>query len=110
MDWTLEVVLVPVADVERAKRFYEERFGFHVDHDTPVNDTVRIVQLTPPGSGCSIVLSSGLHDAAPGSAAGFQLVVDDIEAAHAELTGRGAEVGEVYHFEGAEQRPGRGGP
>lgn len=109
MDWTLEVVLVPVADVERAKRFYEEKLGFHVDHDTPVNDTVRIVQLTPPGSGCSIVLSSGLHDAAPGSAAGLQLVVDDIEAAHAELTERGAEAGEVYHFEGAERRPGRGG-
>lgn len=109
MDMTLEVIPLPVSDIDRARDFYRDKVGFHVDIDQEVMPGMRIVQLTPPGSGCSIVLSSGLHDAAPGSAAGFQLVVDDIEAAHAELTARGAEVGEVYHFQGAERRPGRGG-
>lgn len=109
MDWKLEVVLVPVSDVERAKRFYADQLGFAVDHDTPISETVRVVQLTPPGSGCSVVISSGLHDTAPGSAAGLQLVVDDIDQAHAELVERGAEVSEVYHWEGAQRLPGRGG-
>jgi catechol 2,3-dioxygenase-like lactoylglutathione lyase family enzyme len=109
MDWKLEVVLVPVSDVTRAKEFYADRLGFVVDLDTDVGPGVRIVQLTPPGSGCSVTLSSGLHDAVPGSAAGLQLVVDDIDAAHAELTGRGADVSEVYHWVGSERHPGRGG-
>ena len=90
MDWKLEVVVVPVMDVERAKRFYSEQVGFVVDHDTRVSDEVRIVQLTPRGSGCSIVVGSGLTDMAPGSLQGLQLVVADVEAARAELAARDA--------------------
>jgi catechol 2,3-dioxygenase-like lactoylglutathione lyase family enzyme len=96
MNWTLEVVVVPVTDIDRAKRFYAEGLGFHVDHDTTINNHVRIVQLTPPGSGCSIVIGKGaVPDMPPGSLKGLQLVVRDIHAAHAELTGRGIEVSEV---------------
>ena len=99
MDWTLEVVVVPVTDVDRAKRFYSEQLGFTVDVDTTVGDQFRVVQLTPPGSGCSIAIGTGLGaDMEPGSQKGLQLVVDDIEAAHAELAGNGVEVGEVQHF------------
>ncbi len=83
MDWKLELVIVPVADVDRAKRFYSEQVGFVVDHDTRISDDVRIVQLTPPGSACSIALGTGLGDMPPGSLRGLQLVVADIEAAHA---------------------------
>ena len=84
MDWKLEVVVVPVADVDRAKQFYGERIGFVVDHDTRISDDVRVVQLTPPGSGCSIVVARGLgNDMEPGSIKGLQLVVTDIDAAHA---------------------------
>lgn len=104
MDWKLEVVVVPVTDVDRAKRFYTEQAGFFVDHDTRVSDLVRFVQLTPPGSACSIVLGSGPW---PGSARP-QLVVSDIEAARAELAGRGMDVSAVQHFEGGEQVEGRG--
>ena len=105
MDWKLEVVVVPVTDVDRAKRFYTEQAGFIVDHDTRINDLVRFVQLTPPGSACSIVLGSG---PSPGSARP-QLVVSDIEAARAELAGRGMDVSAVQHFfEGGEQVEGRG--
>jgi catechol 2,3-dioxygenase-like lactoylglutathione lyase family enzyme len=106
MDWKLEVVMVPVADVDRAKRFYDEQVGFAVDHDTRVSDDVRFVQLTPPGSACSIVLSRG----AAGSTRSMQLVVPDIEAARAHLEARGVEVSEIQHFEGANRVPGRGGP
>ena len=97
MDWTLEVVVVPVSDVERAKSFYAEQLGFHVDHDTKISEGNRIVQLTPPGSGCSIVIGEGEFVPAmePGSLRGLQLVVPDIRAAHAELAGRGVEVGDV---------------
>jgi catechol 2,3-dioxygenase-like lactoylglutathione lyase family enzyme len=109
MDWKLELVVVPVADVERAKRFYSEQVGFAVDHDTRVSDEVRIVQLTPPGSACSIALSSGMVEATPGSAQGLQLVVPDVMAARAELVERGVEVSEVVHYEGADQVEGRGG-
>jgi len=85
MNWTLEVVVVPVADVDRAKSFYADKVGFHVDHDTTISDQMRIVQLTPPGSGCSIVVGKGMVDMAPGSLRGLQLVVSDLRAAHAQL-------------------------
>jgi catechol 2,3-dioxygenase-like lactoylglutathione lyase family enzyme len=96
VDWTLEVVVVPVADVDRAKDFYAGRLGFRVDHDTTVSEGNRIVQLTPPGSGCSIVVGEGIvPDMEPGSLKGLQLVVPDIRAAHAQLVERGVDVSEV---------------
>jgi predicted enzyme related to lactoylglutathione lyase len=94
MDWKLELVLVPVSDVDRAKDFYVEQAGFDLDHDHQVSDELRFVQLTPPGSGCSIAIGPP-SEMAPGSLQGLQLVVSDIEAAHAELSGRGVEVGEI---------------
>jgi catechol 2,3-dioxygenase-like lactoylglutathione lyase family enzyme len=109
MDWKLEVVVVPVADVDRAKHFYSEQAGFVVDHDTRISDEMRFVQLTPPGSACSIVVGAGSVDMAPGSLKGLQLVVSDIEAARAELVGRGVEVSKIQHYEGAALVPGRGG-
>ncbi|WP_424186104.1 VOC family protein [Actinokineospora sp. G85] len=93
MDWTLEVVVIPVSDVERAKRFYVDSLGFVVDHDTSPGGGVRIVQLTPPGSGCSVVL--GMSQMEPGTLKGPQLVVGDLRAAHAELTARGVAVSPV---------------
>jgi catechol 2,3-dioxygenase-like lactoylglutathione lyase family enzyme len=105
MNWTLEVVVVPVADIDRAKEFYSDRLGFAVDHDTAINDDVRIVQLTPKGSGCSIVIGKGaVPDMTPGSLRGLQLVVPDIEAARAELLARGVDVGEVQVV-GVNPRP-----
>jgi predicted enzyme related to lactoylglutathione lyase len=98
MDWRLELVQVPVSDVDRAKAFYVEKAGFNPDHDHQVSDEMRFVQLTPPGSGCSIAIGSGLIEMEPGSVQGLQLVVDDIEAARAELLDRGVEVGEVQSF------------
>ena len=96
MNWTLEVVIVPVSDVDRAKAFYADQLGFNVDHDTRINDEVRLVQLTPPGSGCSIVVGTGaVPDMAPGSLKGLQLVVSDIHKARAQLVERGVEVSEV---------------
>ena len=98
MNWTLEVVVVPVSDVDHAKAFYAEQLGFTVDHDTEdarVTEGKRIVQLTPPGSGCSIVLGAGITDMPPGSLKGLQLVVSDIHAARAQLAQRGVEVGEI---------------
>ncbi|MEA2419074.1 MAG: hypothetical protein QOE60_1280 [Thermoleophilaceae bacterium] len=94
MDWKLELVQVPVSDVDRAKNFYVEQVGFNLDHDHQVSDELRFVQLTPPGSGCSISMGppTGM---APGSLEGLQLVVPDIEAAHAELSGRDVEVSEI---------------
>jgi catechol 2,3-dioxygenase-like lactoylglutathione lyase family enzyme len=109
MDWKLEVVVVPVTDVDRAKRFYSEQVGFVVDHDTRINDNMRVVQLTPPGSGCSIVIGVGIVDMPPGSVKGLQLVVSDIEAARAQLIERGVEVSPVQHYEGAVLVDGRGG-
>ncbi len=110
MEWKLEVVVVPVTDVDRAKRFYSEQVGFVVDHDTRVSDEVRVVQLTPPGSACSIVLGAGIVESAPGSAQGLQLVVSDIEAARTELVERGVEVSRVQHYDGDGARvDGRGG-
>ena len=109
MDWKLEVVVVPVSDVDRAKRFYSEQCGFVVDVDTRISDTFRVVQLTPPGSACSITIGTGLVDSAPGSLQGLQLVVPDIEAARAELVGRGVAASEIFHFEDGVRREGRGG-
>ncbi|MCU1373618.1 MAG: Glyoxalase/bleomycin resistance protein/dioxygenase [Actinomycetia bacterium] len=98
MDFKLELVAVPVSDVDRAKDFYAEKVGFTLDHDHTVSDEVRFVQLTPPGSACSIALGLGIVDTPPGSVQGLQLVVGDIEAARAELVGRGVEVGDVQTF------------
>ncbi len=98
MDWKLELVQVPVSDVDRARDFYAEKAGFTLDHDHRVSDEIRFVQLTPPGSACSIALGTGLGDMPPGSVQGLQLVVSDIHAARAELVERGVEVGEVQDF------------
>jgi catechol 2,3-dioxygenase-like lactoylglutathione lyase family enzyme len=98
MDWKLELVAIPVSDVDRAKAFYTEKVGFNADHDHEVSDEIRFVQLTPPGSACSIALGKGITDAAPGSVQGMQMVVSDISAARAELAGRGVEVSDVQDF------------
>ena len=98
MDMKLELIAVPVSDVDRAKRFYVEQVGFDADHDHTVSDEIRFVQLTPPGSACSIALGKGVTDAEPGSVQGLQLVVTDIEAARDELAGRGVEVSDVQSF------------
>jgi catechol 2,3-dioxygenase-like lactoylglutathione lyase family enzyme len=98
MDWKLELVQVPVADIDRAKEFYIGKLGFSDDMDANVGDGIRFVQLTPPGSACSIALTSGVHTMAPGSIDGLQVVVDDAEAAREQLLGRGVPVGEVQDF------------
>jgi predicted enzyme related to lactoylglutathione lyase len=98
MDWKLELITVPVSDVDRAKAFYTEQAGFNADQDHRVSDKVRFVQLTPPGSACSIAIGSGLTEAAPGTAPGLQVVVADIEAARSELVGRGVAVSDVQDF------------
>src|SRR5919204_6419674 len=98
MDFKLELVYVPVSDVDRAKAFYTEKAGFNADHDHRVSDELRFVQLTPPGSACSISIGTGLVDSPPGSLQGLQLVVSDIEAAHRELSGRGVDVSDVQDF------------
>ena len=98
MDWKLELVAIPVSDVDRAKAFYTEQAGFVADHDHRVSDEIRFVQLTPPGSACSIALGTGVTDAPPGSVRGMQMVVSDIEAARAELAGRGVDVSDVQVF------------
>jgi catechol 2,3-dioxygenase-like lactoylglutathione lyase family enzyme len=106
MDFKLELVLLPVADVDRAKSFYTERLGFHLDVDTAPTEDFRVVQITPPGSACSVSVGNGITDAEPGSVRGLHLVVTDIEAARAELVERGVEVSDVRHFAGGEWRPG----
>ena len=98
MDWKIELVAIPVSDVDRAKAFYTEQAGFEADHDHTVSDEIRFVQLTPPGSACSIALGKGIIDVPPGSVQGVQMVVADIHAAHAELAGRGVEVSDVQDF------------
>ena len=98
MDMKLELVAVPVSDVDRAKAFYVDQAGFTLDHDHTISDDLRFVQLTPPGSACSITIGKGVTDAAPGSYRGLQVVVEDADAAHAELAGRGVEVSEVQEF------------
>ncbi|MBF6211175.1 VOC family protein [Nocardia puris] len=105
MNWTLEVVIVPVTDIDRAKDFYTRLLGFTVDHDTVIDENTRIVQLTPPGSGCSIVIGKGaVPDMPPGSLKGLQLVVPDIHLARAELLERGLDIGEVQVL-GENPRP-----
>ena len=98
MDWKLELVNVPVSDVDRAIEFYEGKAGFNLDNDATVNEEIRFVQLTPPGSSCSISIGTGLSGMEPGSIQGLQLVVKDIEAAHTELAERGVEVSNVQVF------------
>jgi predicted enzyme related to lactoylglutathione lyase len=98
VDFRLELVHVPVSDVDRAKAFYTDRVGFNADHDHTVSEDLRFVQLTPPGSACSIAIGTGLSDMEPGSARGLQLVVDDVESARAELAERGVDVSEVQEF------------
>lgn len=108
MKWLLEVIAVPVSDVDRAKAFYAEKLGFHVDHDTRIDDNRRVIQLTPPGSGCSIVIGKGVvPDMSPGSYKGLQLVVPDIRAGHAELAKRGVETGEIQVLGPEGPRPPR---
>jgi catechol 2,3-dioxygenase-like lactoylglutathione lyase family enzyme len=105
MDYRLEVVVVPVSDVERAKGFYAEKMGFNVDHDSSPAEGVRLVQLTPPGSACSIAIGTDLAPMEPGSVKGLQLVVTDMDTAYAELSGRGVDLGEVQTL-GAPDRDG----
>jgi catechol 2,3-dioxygenase-like lactoylglutathione lyase family enzyme len=106
VDLRLELILVPVSDVDRAKAFYTEKVGFNLDVDTEPGGGFRIVQMTPPGSACSITIGKGLDLAEPGSLRGMHLVVSDIEAARAELVGRGVDVSEITHFETGQRAPG----
>lgn len=109
MNWTLEVVVVPVTDLDRAKAFYADQLGFNVDHDTRVSEEVRVIQLTPRGSGCSVVIGKGIAEMPPGSLRGLQLVVSDIRAARTELVERGVEVSEIQVLDGDASRLERGG-
>jgi catechol 2,3-dioxygenase-like lactoylglutathione lyase family enzyme len=110
MDWKLEVIVLPVADIDRAKAFYTDKLDFKLDVDHRAGESFRVVQLTPRGSACSIsMVAGGMNPAAstpPGSVKGLHLIVSDIEAAHAELAGRGAETGEIFHFEAGRSAPG----
>ena len=106
MDFKLELMLIPVTDVDRAKAFYTEKAGFHLDVDHRVGDKFRVVQMTPPGSACSITIGIGVTDAAPGSVRGTHLVVNDIEAARASLVERRVDVGEIRHFASGGWAPG----
>jgi catechol 2,3-dioxygenase-like lactoylglutathione lyase family enzyme len=109
VDYKLEVVVVPVSDVDRAKAFYVDQVGFPVDVDSQPNEQFRVVQMTPHGSGCSVTIGTGLGDMAPGSLQGLQLSVGDIEAAHAELAGRGVPVSTIQHHDGIGFVDGPGG-
>jgi catechol 2,3-dioxygenase-like lactoylglutathione lyase family enzyme len=106
VDFKLELVLLPVSDVDRAKAFYTEKVGFNLDVDHQVSDEFRVVQMTPPGSACSITIGKGITDAVPGSVRGTHLVVYDIEAARAELVARGVDVGDIRHFVSGAWAPG----
>jgi catechol 2,3-dioxygenase-like lactoylglutathione lyase family enzyme len=110
MDWKIEVVVVPVSDVDRAKHFYSEQLGFHVDVDQRMGEAFRVVQLTPPGSACSVTIGTGLVAMEPGSLKGVQFVVPDIQAARAQLVERGVDVSPVQHFEDGVPADGPGGP
>lgn len=110
MNWTLEVVVVPVADLDRAKAFYADKLGFNVDFDTRQNDDVRFIQLTPPGSGCSIVIGKGIAEMQPGSLKGLQLVVNDLRAARKQLVERGVDCTPVQVYEkNGTRRPAQDG-
>lgn len=106
MDWKLELVIIPVTNVDRAKAFYTEQVGFKLDVDHHPSDAFRVVQMTPPGSSCSISIGIGLTQAVPGSVQGLHLVVNDIEAAHAQLAERGVQATEIFHFASGQQQPG----
>ena len=106
MDYKLELVLIPVADVDRAKSFYVDTVGFSLDVDHRPGDEFRVVQMTPPGSACSITIGIGITDAAPGSVRGTHLIVRDIEAARADLTGRGVDVSDIRHLGSGGWTPG----
>ncbi len=106
MDWKLELVLLPVADVDRAKTFYIDKAGFNLDVDHRASDDFRVIQLTPPGSACSISFGIGITKAAPGSVQGLHLVVSDIVAARTELVERGVDASEIFHFDAGKQAPG----
>jgi catechol 2,3-dioxygenase-like lactoylglutathione lyase family enzyme len=106
MDWKIEVVILPVADVDRAKAFYTDQCGFHLDVDHRAGEQFRVVQLTPPGSACSVTVGLGLTDAAPGSTRGLHLVVADLERAHRELLGRGVPVSDIRHMTAQGWAPG----
>jgi catechol 2,3-dioxygenase-like lactoylglutathione lyase family enzyme len=106
MDYKLELVLIPVSDVDRAKAFYTEKLGFSLDVDHQPSESFRVVQMTPPGPACSITIGVGITSAEPGSYRGTHLVVSDIEAAHAELAGRGVEIGDVRHMTADGWAPG----
>ena len=98
-DMRIELIAIPVSDVDRAKAFYTEKIGFHADHDATPTDEIRFVQLTPPGSACSIAIGRGIVEGEPGSVRGLQMVVADIEAAHADLVARGAEVSDIQDLD-----------
>jgi catechol 2,3-dioxygenase-like lactoylglutathione lyase family enzyme len=100
VDYKLEAIMIPVSDVDRAKAFYADQCGFVCDVDHQPNDTFRVVQFTPPGSACSIIFGLGMSTKEPGSYEGLHLVVADIEAAHAELVGRGLDISEPFHYQG----------
>ena len=100
MEWKLELVPIPVSDVDRAKSFYTDKVGFNIDHDVRATDEMRVVQLTPPGSACSIAIGTGIVDTSPGSVRGLHLVVPDVNAARAELADRGVDVGQVQDLGG----------
>ena len=106
MDWKLELIVVPVSDVDRAKAFYTEQLGFHLDVDHTAGDAFRVVQMTPPGSACSITIGVGVNAGEPGTTQGLHLVVDDIEAAAAHLDAHGVQHGGIQHFEAGQMRPG----
>ena len=109
MEWKLELVPIPVSDVDRAKAFYTERVGFQEDLDHSTGEEFRVVQLTPPGSACSIAIGTGIVDTPPGCVQGLQLVVPDVDAAREQLLERGVEASEVQHFDGSAWRTGGGG-
>jgi catechol 2,3-dioxygenase-like lactoylglutathione lyase family enzyme len=106
MELRLELILVPVSDVDRAKAFYVEKAGFRLDVDSEPGGGLRVVQMTPPGSACSITIGTGITDATPGSAWGMHLVTADIQAARDELVARGVDVGEYFHYRSGERQPG----
>jgi catechol 2,3-dioxygenase-like lactoylglutathione lyase family enzyme len=109
MEYRLELVMIGVSDVDRAKAFYSEKAGFKLETDNQQGDKMRVVQLTPPGSACSIVFGTGMGDMEPGSQKGLQLCVADVRAAREQLAGRGVEVSEVVVFDAGQQRPAREG-
>lgn len=109
MDWKIELIPVPVSDVDRAKQFYETQLGWHVDVDDAPAPGIRLIQLTPPGSACSIVIGTGVAEGRPGSIRGIRIVVADVEAARAGMVERGVECGPVRHWDGAGWADGKGG-